>query len=42
MSLLERCPYFRGFYVQASVELGADDVSVIEGCLPFRGHVSVL
>ena len=37
--LLERCPYFRGCYVQASVELGptAEDVSLLERCPHFRG-----
>ena len=32
MSLLERCPHFRGCYVQASMELGA------EMCPRFRGR----
>ena len=27
VSLLERCPHFRGCYVQASVELWSEDVS---------------
>ena len=27
VSLLERCPHFRGCYVQASMELGPEDVS---------------
>ena len=27
MSLLERCPHFRGCYVQASMELEPEDVS---------------
>ena len=26
VSLLERCPHFRGCYVQASLELGPEDV----------------
>ena len=26
VSLLERCPHFRGWYVQASMELGPEDV----------------
>ena len=30
MSLLERCPHFLGCYVQASVELGPEDVSLLE------------
>ena len=30
VSLLERCPHFRGCYVQASVELGPEDVSLLE------------
>ena len=34
-SLLERCPHFRGWYVQASMELGPEDVSLLEGC-PFQ------
>ena len=37
MSLLERCPHFRGWYVQASVELGSEDVSLLERCPHFRG-----
>ena len=37
MSLLERCPYFRGCYVQASMELGPEDVSPLERCPHFRG-----
>ena len=32
MSLLERCPHFRGHYVQASMELGPEDVSPLERC----------
>ena len=28
VSLLERCPHFRGWYVQASMELGPEDVSL--------------
>ena len=42
MSLLERCPHFRGCYVQASVELGPEDVSLLERCPHFRGRVHVL
>ena len=34
---LERCPHFRGWYVQASVELGPEDVSLLERCPHFRG-----
>ena len=30
VSLLERCPHFRGCYVQASMELGPEDVSLLE------------
>ena len=30
VSLLERCPHFRGWYVQASMELGP------ERCVPIR------
>ena len=37
VSLLERCPHFRGWYVQASVELGPEDVSLLERCPHFRG-----
>ena len=32
VSLLERCPHFRGLYVQASMELGPEDVSLLERC----------
>ena len=35
MSLLERCPQFRGCYVQASMELGPEDVSLLERCVLF-------
>ena len=38
VSLLERCPHFRGCYVQASMELGHEDVSLLERCPHFRGH----
>ena len=37
VSLLERCPHFRGCYVQAPMELGPEDVSLLERCLHFRG-----
>ena len=37
MSLLERSPHFRGCYVQASIELGPEDVSLLERCPHFRG-----
>ena len=37
VSLLERCPHFRGCYVQASMELGPEDVSLLERCPHFRG-----
>ena len=37
MSLLERCPHFKGWYVQASMELGPEDVSLLERCPHFRG-----
>ena len=37
VSLLERCPHFRGCYVQASVEMGPEDVSLLERCPHFRG-----
>ena len=36
-SRLERCPYFREWYVQASMELGPEDVSLLERCPRFRG-----
>ena len=36
MSLLERCPHFRGWYVQASMGLGPEDVSLLERCPHFR------
>ena len=32
VSLLERCPHFRGWYIQASMELGPEDVSLLERC----------
>ena len=38
MSLLERCSHFRGCYVQASMELGPEDVSLLVRC-PFRLQV---
>ena len=34
---LERCPHFRGCYVQASMDIGHDDVSLLERCSNFRG-----
>ena len=34
---VERCPHFRGCYVQASMELGPEDVSLLERCSHFRG-----
>ena len=37
MSLLERCPHFRRCYVQASMELGHEDLSLLERCPHFRG-----
>ena len=37
VSLLERCPHFRGCYVQASMELGPEVVSLLERCPHFRG-----
>ena len=36
VSLLERCPHFRGCYVQTSMELGPEDVSLLERCPHFR------
>ena len=38
VSLLERCPHFRGYYVQASMEFGPEDVSLLERCPHFRGY----
>ena len=38
VSLLERCPHFRGWYVQASMELRPEDVSLLERCPHFRGQ----
>ena len=37
VSLLERCPHFRGWYVHNSIELGPEDVSLLERCPHFRG-----
>ena len=37
VSLLERCPHFRGCYVQSSMESGPEDASLLERCLHFRG-----
>ena len=37
MSLLERCPHFRRWYVRASMEFGPEDVSLLERCPHFRG-----
>ena len=34
---VEKCPHFRGWYVvQASMELGPEDVSLLERCPHFR------
>ena len=33
----ERCPHFRGCYVQASMELGPEDVSLLGGVLISEG-----
>ena len=35
VSLLERCPHFRGCYVQASMELGPEDV-----CIGLSAHIT--
>ena len=35
--VLERCLHFTGWYVQASMELGPEDVSLLERCPHFRG-----
>ena len=40
VSLLERCPHFRGCYVQASMELGPEDVSLLERCPHFNTHLA--
>ena len=37
VSLLERCPHFRGWYVQALMELGPEGVTLLERCPHFRG-----
>ena len=42
VSLLERCPHFRGCYVQASMELGPEDVSLLERCPSRCVHLSTL
>ena len=34
---MEKCPHFRGCYVQASMELGPEDVFLLERCPHFRG-----
>ena len=39
VSLLERCPHFRGCYVQALMELGPEDASLLERCPQLPGHV---
>ena len=39
VSLLERCPLFRGCYVHASMELGPEDVSLLERRPHFRARV---
>ena len=38
VSLLERCLHFRGWYVQASMELGPEGV---ERCPHFRRYISI-
>ena len=40
VSLLERCPHFRGCYVQASVEWGPEDVSLVY-CTGYYMYVKV-
>ena len=42
VSLLERCPHFRGCYVQSSMELGPEDVSLLESVLISEDSVSHL
>ena len=39
VSLLERCPHFRGCYVQASMELGPEDMFLLERCPLSEGDV---
>ena len=34
---IEMDPHFRGWYVQALMELGPEDVSLLERCPHFRG-----
>ena len=34
-SVLERCLHFRGWYVQASIDLGPEDVCLLERCPHF-------
>ena len=36
VSLLERCPLFRGCHVHASAKLGPEDVPLLERCPLFR------
>ena len=37
VSLLEKCPHFRGWYVPPSMELGPEDVSLLKRCPHFSG-----
>ena len=37
VSLLERCPHFRGCCVQSAMELGTEDVSLLKRCPHFKG-----
>ena len=41
VSLLERCPHFRGCNVQVSMELGPEDVSLLERCPHFYVQASM-
>ena len=38
LSLLERCPHFRGWYVRDSMELGPEDVSLFVRCPGTHNH----
>ena len=45
VSLLERCPHFRGctfVYIQTSMELRPEDVSLLERCPHFRGCIYIV
>ena len=42
VSLLERCPHFKGCYVRASKESGSENVSLLERCPQFRGFYAYI